>query len=377
MEPIYLDHHATTPCDPRVVEAMLPYFSEIFGNPASLTHQHGRRAASALEDARITIARFFKAQPNEIYFTAGATESNNIALNIVDGGQHVITSLTEHKSVIAPAERLQKRGVEVTFLRPDREGFISPDQVRDALRPNTRLVSIEAANGEIGTIQPIAEIAALCRQRGVLLHTDMTQAAGKIAMELTSIAADLASLSAHKVYGPKGIGALYIRRGVRAQPLVIGGGQERGVRSGTVNVPGAIGFSVALQLRSEEMHREAEVLTALRNDLWDSVLAEIPGVSVNGPRALRLPGNLNVSFDRIEADSLIVAMRRFSLSSGSACSSGERGPSRVLLAIGVSEAMAMGSVRIGLGKSNTGEHVSMLVEDLRRVVAKLREISAA
>lgn len=375
MDPIYIDHHATTPCDPRVVEAMLPYFTEIFGNPASLTHQHGRRAANALEDARITVARFFRVQPNEIYFTGGATESNNIALNLIDPGQHLITSATEHKSILAPAERLQKSGVDVTILDPDGEGFISPDAVRDAIRTNTRLVSIEAANGEIGTIQPIGEIGALCRERQILFHTDMTQAVGKIPIDLSNV--DLASLSAHKFYGPKGIGALCVRRGVRARPVIIGGGQERGIRSGTVNVPAAIGFCVALQLRSEEMHTEATKLTDLRNGLWDRLVAETGGVSVNGPRALRLPGNLNVSFDRIEADSLIVAMRRFSLSSGSACSSGERTPSRVLLAIGVSEAMAMGSVRIGLGKSNTDEHIVMLVDDLKRIVAKLRKISAA
>lgn len=377
MEPVYLDHHATTPCDPRVVEAMLPYFTEIFGNPASLTHQHGRRAANALEDARITMARFFKVQANEMYFTAGATESNNIALNIVEPGQHLITSAIEHKSITVPAERLKRNGAEVTFLTPDGEGFIDPDAVREAIRPNTRLVSIEAASGEIGTIQPIAGIAEVCRTRGVLFHTDMTQAAGKIPIDFSSVPAEMASFSAHKIYGPKGIGGLYVRRGVRAQPLVAGGGQERGVRSGTVNVPGAVGFSVALQLRSEEMYAEGSRLTELRNDLWDRLTGEIPGVSVNGPRALRLPGNLNVSFDRIDAESLIVAMRRFSLSSGSACSSGERGPSRVLLAIGVSEGMAMGSVRVGLGKSNNAGHVSMLVEDLRRIVAKLREISAA
>jgi cysteine desulfurase len=377
MEPIYLDHHATTPCDPRVVDAMLPFFTENFGNPASLTHQHGRRAANALEDARITIARFFKTQPNEIYFTSGATEANNIALNIVEPGEHFITSAIEHKSIVAPAERMQKNGIEVTLLQPDHEGFVSADMIRAALRPNTRMVSIEAANGEIGTIQPIEEIAAMCRERGVLFHTDITQAAGKIAIDFTTTAADMASLSAHKIYGPKGMGAIYVRRGIRAKPLFAGGGQERGLRSGTVNVPGAIGLSVALQLRSEEMIGEATRLTEIRNGLWDRLVAEIPNVSVNGPRALRLPGNLNVSFASIEADSLIVAMRRFSLSSGSACSSGERGPSRVLLAIGVSEAMAMGSVRIGLGKSNTAEHASMLVEDLRRVVARLREISAA
>ena len=373
--PIYLDHHATTPCDPRVVDAMLPFFSTTFGNPASLTHEHGRRASSAVEDARISIARFFEVQPNEIYFTAGATESNNIALNFLAAGDHLITSAIEHKSVLAPAKRLEKRGVELTFLQPDREGFIDPAKLRDAIRPNTKLVSIEVANGEIGTIQPIAEFAAICRERGVLYHSDITQAAGKIAVNLAEV--DLASWSAHKLYGPKGIGGLYVRRGVRIEPLIVGGGQEKGLRSGTVNAPGVIGMAAAFRIRKDEMAKDAERLTALRNALWDRVTAEIAGASVNGPRELRLPGNLNVSFDRIEADSLIVAMRRFSLSSGSACSSGERGPSPVLMAIGVAELSAIGSIRIGLGKSNTAEQMDMLVDDLKRVVARLREISAA
>ena len=373
--PIYLDHHATTPCDSRVVDAMLPFFSTTFGNPASLTHEHGRRASSAVEDARISIARFFEVQPNEIYFTAGATESNNIALNFLAAGDHLITSAIEHKSVLAPAKRLEKRGVELTILQPDREGFIDPAQLHDAMRPNTKLVSIEAANGEIGTIQPIAEFAAICRERGVLYHSDITQAAGKIAVNLAEV--DLASWSAHKLYGPKGIGGLYVRRGVRIEPLIVGGGQEKRLRSGTVNAPGVIGMAAAFRIRKDEMAKEAERLTALRNALWDRVTAEMAGASVNGPRELRLPGNLNVSFDRIEADSLIVAMRRFSLSSGSACSSGERGPSPVLMAIGVAELSAIGSIRIGLGKSNTAEQMDMLVDDLKRVVARLREISAA
>ena len=374
-DPIYFDHHATTPCDPRVVEKMLPFFSDVFGNPASLTHMQGRRAANAVEDARIAIARFFRAQPNEVYFTAGATESNNIALNLVSPGDHLITSAVEHRSVLAPAERLAKHGIEVTILSPDREGFISPDVLRDALRPNTRLVSIEAANGEIGTIQPVADFAAICRERGVLFHSDVTQAAGKIALDLSQL--DLASFSAHKFYGPKGIGGLYARRGVRIEPLVTGGGQEKNVRSGTVNVPGVIGMAAALQLRAAEMEDEARRLTEIRNTMWDRLLESIGGVSVNGPRQLRLPGNLNVSFERLEADSLIVAMRRFALSSGSACSSGQRGPSPVLKAIGLSDAAANGSIRIGLGKSNTEEQVAMFVDDARRTVAKLREISAA
>jgi cysteine desulfurase len=369
--PIYLDHHATTPCDPRVVEAMLPYFSEIFGNPASLTHAHGRKAASALEDARIVVARFFGVQPNEIYFTAGATESNNIALNLVKAGQHFITSAVEHKSILAPARRI----AEVTILPVDREGFISPDALREAIRPNTTLVSIEAANGEIGTLQPIRELGNICRERKILVHSDITQAAGKIPLLLGEI--DLASFSGHKFYGPKGIGGLYVRRGIRMDPVIIGGGQEKGVRSGTVNLPEVIGLAAALQLRAAEMAEEAERLTELRNGLWDRIVAGIDGASVNGPRAVRLPGNLNVSFERVEADSLIVAMRRFSLSSGSACSSGERGPSPVLKAIGASDQAALGSIRIGLGKSNTADQMIMLVDDLRRAVGKLREISAA
>jgi cysteine desulfurase len=368
---VYLDHHATTPCDPRVVEKMLPYFTEHFGNAASITHEHGRKASRALEDARIAIARFFGVLPPEIYFTAGATESNNIALNLLRDGDHLITGETEHKSVLAPAERFGN----VTILKPDREGFIHPEQVRDAMRENTRLVSIEAANGEIGTIQDIAAIGALCRERRVLFHTDATQAAGKIPLDLANV--DLASFSAHKLYGPKGVGALFVRRGTKIHPVVIGGGQERGARSGTVNVPGAVGFASALQLRAAEMSEEGVRLTQLREMLREGIEAEIEGISVNGPRELRLPGNLNVSFERIEADSLILAMKRFSLSSGSACSSGDKGPSRVLTAIGASEPAAIGSIRFGLGKSNTSEHIDMLLDDLKRAVRRLREISVA
>jgi cysteine desulfurase len=373
--PIYLDHHATTPCDPRVVEAMLPYFSEHFGNPASITHPHGRKASMAVEDARVSIARFLGVLPPEVYFTAGATESNNLALNLVKPGEHFITGAAEHKSILVPAARMAKNGIEVTVLTPDREGFIHPDALREALRPETRLVSIEAANGEIGTIQPIAELAQLCKSRRVLFHTDMTQAAGKIAVDLANV--DFASFSAHKVYGPKGIGGLFVRRATRVEPLVVGGGQERGVRAGTVNVPAVVGFAAALRLRAAEMAGEAVHLSQLRDLLRERLLGEIDGVSVNGPRELRLPGNLNVTFDRIDAESLILAMKRFSLSSGSACSAGERGPSHVLRAIGASDAAAMGSIRFGLGRSNTVEHVGMLVDDLKRAVRRLREISAA
>jgi cysteine desulfurase len=372
--PIYLDHHATTPCDPRVVDAMLPYFTTEFGNPSSLTHQYGRRASNAIEDARIVIARFLRIEPNEIVFTAGATESNNTALSIIKTGEHAITSATEHRSVLLPLERARERGAELTILTPDSEGLISIDAVRDALRPNTRLVSIEAANSEIGMLQPVAAIGAFCRERGILFHSDITQAAGKIDLDLANV--DLASWSAHKLYGPKGIGGLFIRRGARIEPLLLGGGQEKGHRSGTLNVPAIIGMSAAFTLRAEEMHGEGERLTALRNDLWQRIMNEIDGTSVNGPRGLRLPGNLNVSFERVEADSLILAMRHFALSSGSACSSGERGRSRILAAIG-SPFADLGSVRIGLGKSNTAAHIAMLVDDFKRAVARLREISAA
>lgn len=374
-EPIYLDHHATTPCDPRVVEAMLPFFTETFGNAASITNPHGRKASLALEDARIAIARFLGVLPPEIYFTAGATESNNIALNLLKEGDHLVTSVTEHKSIVVPAERLAKRGIEVTFLEPDREGRITADILRDALRENTRLISIEWANGEIGTIQPIEELASIARERRILFHSDATQAVGKIPLSFASV--DLASFSAHKIYGPKGIGGLYVKRGIRVEPVITGGGQERNVRSGTVNVPGAIGMAAAIRLRAQEMSDEALRLTQLREELAEGLLEHIDGISINGPRELRLPGNLNVTFDRIEADSLILAMKNFSLSSGSACSSGERGPSRVLKAIGLADDAAMGSIRFGLGKSNTMEHVQMLIEDLKRAVRRLREISAA
>jgi len=247
--------------------------------------------------------------------------------------------------------------------------------LRAAMKPNTRLVSIEAANGEIGTLQNIEALADVAREHGALFHSDVTQAAGKIALDFSKI--DLASFTAHKFYGPKGTGGLYVRRGIRIEPVIAGGGQERNIRSGTVNVPGAIGMAKALQLRASEMADEAERLTNLRNELWDGLAAAIDGISINGPRALRLPGNLNVSFERVEAGSLIVAMRRFSLSSGSACSSGQRGPSAVLTAIGVRESAALESIRIGLGKSNTAEHIAMFIDDAKRVVVKLREISAA
>ncbi len=373
--PVYMDHHATTPVDPRVVETMLPYFTEFFGNPASLTHAYGKRAAMEVEEARGVIAKFFGVAQNEIYFTAGATESNNIALNLLGSGDHVISSAMEHKSILVPLQRLGKHGVEVTMLTTDAEGFIDPEELRGAIRPNTKLVSIEAANGEIGTLQPIAALGAICRERGVLFHSDITQGAGKVPLDLTNV--DLAAFSAHKLYGPKGIGGMVVRRGIRIEPVMLGGGQEKGARSGTVNVPGVIGMARAFWFRDKEMAAEGERLTLLRNELWDRVVAEVPGAFVNGPRERRLPGNLNVAFERVESDAVMLALRHFALSSGSACSSGDRSASPVLTAIGVAEELAYGSIRFGLGKSNTADHVAMLVDDLKRNIPRLREISAA
>ena len=373
--PIFMDSQSTTPMDPRVLEAMLPYFTEIFGNPASLAHAYGTRAASEVEDARIVIARFFGVAPSEVYFTAGATESNNIAVNLLAPGHHAISSAMEHKSIVTPLKRLEKQGVEVTWLTPDGEGFIDPDELRKAIRPNTRLVSIEAANGEIGTLQPIGALGAICRERGVLFHSDITQAAGKVPLDMSNV--DLAAFSAHKLYGPKGIGGMIVRRGIRIEPVMLGGGQEKGVRSGTVNVPSVVGMARAFWFRDQEMAAEGQRLTALRNELWDRVTGEVPGSFANGPRERRLPGNLNVSFDRVESDALMLAMRHFALSSGSACSSGDRSASPVLLAIGVPEALAYGSIRFGLGKSNTADHIARLVDDLTRTIPRLQEISAA
>src|SRR5258708_25118738 len=373
--PVYMDHHATTPVDPRVVETMLPYFTEFFGNPASLTHAYGKRASIRVEEARGVIAKFFGVAQNEIYFTAGATESNNIALNLLGSGDHAITSAMEHKSILVPLQRLGKHGVEGTMLTPDAQGFIDPEELRAAIRSNTKLVSIEAANGEIGTLQPIGELGAICRERGVLFHSDITQGAGKVPLDLANV--DLAAFSAHKLYGPKGIGGMIVRRGIRIEPVMLGGGQEKGARSGTVNVPGVVGMARAFWFRDQEMAAEGERLTMLRNELWDRVVAQVPGAFVHGPRERRLPGNLNVVFERVESDAVMLALRHFALSSGSACSSGDRSASPVLTAIGVAEDLAYGSIRFGLGKSNTADHVALLVDDLKRNIPRLREISAA
>jgi cysteine desulfurase len=374
--PVYLDHHSTTPCDPRVVESMLPFFTEAFGNPSAITHEHGRKAATALEEARAAVASFFNARPAEVVFTAGATESNNTVLfGLLSAGDHLVTSAVEHKSILEPARELERRGVEVTYLGVDRDGFVDPGELERVLRLRTKLVSIMWANGEIGTIQPMAELALVCEIAGVPLHSDATQAVGKVPVDLDQIPCSHLSASAHKLYGPKGVGVLVTRRGRWPEPVVLGGGQEKNIRSGTVNVPGAVGFAEALDLRREEMAVEAERLTRLRNHLWDRVVQELEGATVNGPRQRRLPGNLSITFDRADAEELMMALRRFSLSSGSACSSGDREVSAVMKAIGLDTPAARGTIRFGLGKSNTREQIDRLVEDLEINLSRLRELS--
>jgi cysteine desulfurase len=377
MDVSYFDHHSTTPCHPAVVEAMLPYFSEVFGNPAAVTHPHGRRAATAVQGARETVADFLGVRPAEIYFTAGATESNNLVLRGagLNGGDHLISSRLEHKSVLRPLDWLQSQGIEITYVAPDREGFISPESVERAMRPETRLVSVMAANGEIGTLQPVGELARLCRSRNVLFHSDATQAIGKVPFDLSEIDADFVSFSGHKLYGPKGIGGLFIRRGRKIDSWMTGGGQERAVRAGTVNVPGVVGLAAAMELRRGVLESEGVRLERFRNQLWDRLTGEIEGVTIHGPRSGRLPGNLNFGLRGIESEALMLAMRRYSLSSGSACSSGEAEPSAVLLAIGVEPARALESIRVGLGRENTEAECEAFVDELHRIVPKLREMA--
>lgn len=375
--PIYLDHHSTTPCDRRVVDAMLPYFYGEFGNPAAIVHEHGRRAAKALEEARANVARLLRCRPSEIFFTAGATESNNIVLRGVatTAGQHVVTTEVEHSSVLFTLEALAKQGIELTVLQPDKHGFVTPGQVRDALRESTVLVSVIAANAEFGTIEPVAKIGDVCRKAGVLFHTDATQAIGKIPFDFEQVPCDLASMSAHKMYGPKGVGALYVREGTSIESPVTGGGQEHKVRSGTVNVAGAVGLAAALSIAMEERERESTRLLELRNLLWARLVEEIPGTVVNGPRDARLPGNLHVSFEGVDIEALLHAMRRFSLSTGSACASGKKEPSRALRAIGLDAKLALSSLRFGLGRSNDETQIDLLVRDLQTSISRLREIS--
>ena len=391
--PIYLDNHATTRVDPRVVEAMRPYFTEIYGNPGSTTHGFGAAAKDAVDEARAKIAAAIGAKAKEIVWTSGATESNNLAIRGVAEkhaarGRHIISVATEHPAVLDPLAKLARRGFEITLLpviaAPDpRAGLIRVDQLAAAIRDDTILVSIMLANNEIGAIQPLAEIGQLCKQRGVLLHTDATQAVGKIPVDVEALGVDLMSFTAHKIYGPKGIGALYVRsRGprVRLEPQIDGGGQEGGLRSGTANVPGIVGFARALELCLAELPAEAARLSGLRDRLFAGLSAGLSDVALNGPAldlpGLRLPGNLNVSFGYVEGEALIMEMRDIALSTGSACTSAQPEPSHVLRSLGLSEDAVRGSLRFGLGRFTTAEEIEFVIARAVEGVGRLRTMSS-
>jgi cysteine desulfurase len=381
--PIYMDNHATTPLDPRVLEAMMPYLTTKFGNAASRNHQFGWEAEQAVETAREQIAKLIGASAKEVIFTSGATESDNLALKGAaqmyrEKGNHVITAATEHKAVLDTCKRLEKDGLRVTYLPVQSDGRIDLDDLRRAIDDKTILVSIMYANNEIGVIQPVAEIGAICRERGVFFHTDAVQAVGKIPVDVNQDNIDMASLSAHKIYGPKGMGALYVRRrGPRVQlvPIIDGGGHERGMRSGTLNVPGIVGMGAACDLAMKEMPQEACRLAGLRNRLRDRIMSRLDEVYINGSVEHRLPGNLNISFAFVEGESLLMGINDVAVSSGSACTSATLEPSYVLKALGAGDDLAHSSIRFGLGRFNTEAEVDYVSDKIVEVVNRLRELS--
>ena len=378
--PVYLDYHATTPVDPRALDAMLPYFNTRFGNAASRSHAFGWEAEKAVDRAREQLAALVGASAGEIVFTSGATESNNLVLKGLAASlrgrkDHIVTSVIEHKSVLDVCKQLQKDGWEVTYLPVSAEGRVDPDEVARAITDRTAVVSIMAANNEMGAVQPLAEIGALTRDRGVLLHSDASQAAGKIPLDVRTLGVDLLSFTGHKMYGPKGVGALYVRRRtprIGLAPLFHGGGHERGIRSGTLNVPGIVGFGRAAEVNAAELPAESVRLAALRDRLFAGLSERLPGVGLNGPREGRLPHNLNVHFTGVEGESILMAIDDIALSSGSACSSGSIEPSYVLKALGLSDALALASVRFGLGRFTTEEEVDYAAEKVAKVIAQLR-----
>jgi len=381
---VYMDNHATTPTDPRVLEAMLPYFCEKFGNAASRHHRYGWEAEDAVEHAREQIARLIGAKPKEIIFTSGATESDNLAIKGVlefyrEKGNHIVTVVTEHKAVLDPCRALESRGLAtVTYLPVDRFGCIDLDDLRRAITDRTVLISIMHANNEIGTIHPLAEVGKIAKEKGVLFHTDATQAVGKIPLHVESMGIDLMSFTAHKLYGPKGCGALYVRSHaprVRLAPQIHGGGHERGLRSGTLNVPGIVGFGAACEIAQREMASEAERIRALRERLYEKITRELDEVYLNGHPTERLPGNLNLSFAYVEGESLLLGLKDIAVSSGSACTSATLEPSYVLKALGVSEELAHSSIRFGLGRFNTAEEVEYVADRVIHEVRRLRAMS--
>src|SRR5216683_1151167 len=381
--PIYMDNHATTPVDPRVVEAMLPYFNDKFGNAASRNHSFGWTAEEAVENARGQIARLVNASPKEIIFTSGATESNNLAIKGVaemyrEKGNHIITQVIEHKAVLDTCKRLEKQGYRVTYLPVSKDGLIDLDELKRAIDDKTILVTIMAANNEIGVLQPIAEIGKLCHERGVIFHSDATQAVGKVPIDVIKQNLDLISISAHKMYGPKGVGALYVRRKnprVQISPIIDGGGHERGMRSGTLNVPGIAGLGKACAICYEHMPQESRRMAALRDRLREKIMSSLDEVYINGSAEHRLPGNLNISFAYVEGESLLMGINDVAVSSGSACTSATLEPSYVLKALGTGDDLAHSSIRFGLGRFNTETEVDYVAERVVETVERLRELS--
>ncbi len=381
--PIYMDNHATTPVDPRVLEAMLPYFNEKFGNAASRNHSFGWTAEEAVENARAQIARLINATPKEIIFTSGATESDNLAIKGVaemyrEKGNHIITQVTEHKAVLDTCKRLEKYGFEVTYLHVEKDGRINLDDLRRAITPKTILITIMYANNEIGVVQPIEAIGKIAKEKGVFFHVDGVQAVGKIPVDVQKDNIDILSISAHKFYGPKGVGALYVRRRnprVQLSAIIDGGGHERGMRSGTLNVPGIVGFGKAAEIALNEMAGESERLRRLRDRLKDSLFAQLDELYINGSMTHRLPHNLNCSFAYVEGESLLMGINDVAVSSGSACTSATLEPSYVLKALGVGEDLAHTSIRFGLGRFNTEEEVDYVVNRVVETVNRLRELS--
>jgi cysteine desulfurase len=383
--PIYLDYHATTPVDPRVLDEMLPYFSEQFGNPHSKQHAWGWDAARAVDSARSRVAALINGSAQEITFTSGASESNNLALKsaaecLRERGNHIVTVATEHKSVLDSCRCLETRGFDLTVVGVRPDGLVDLDELRAAIRPSTILVSVMAANNEIGTLQPLGDIGALAHERGALLHTDAAQGAGKIPIDVQGMNIDLLSLTAHKMYGPKGSGALYVRRAKPKLPLaaqIDGGGQENGLRSGTLNVPGIVGLGRAAEICRVEMQAESARLGALRNRLLAGLRAKMDGVRVNGTLERRLSHNLHVSFEGVEGEALLMALGDLAVSTGSACSSGSQKPSHVLQAIGAVGPNAGASIRFGLGRRTTADDIDYAIDRLATVIASLRSRAAS
>lgn len=381
-QPIYLDYQATTPMDPRVLEAMMPYFTHKFGNAHSRSHSYGWEAEEGVEKARGQIAKLIGADEKEVIFTSGATESNNLAIKGVaefykDRRNHIVTTVTEHKCVLDTCRHLEQEGFTVTYLPVQQNGLVDLDKLREAVTDKTVIVSIMAVNNEIGVIQPLAEIGRICREKGAFFHTDAAQAVGKIPLDVQEMNIDLMSISGHKIYGPKGIGALYVRRKprVRLAAMIHGGGQERGFRSGTLPTPLCVGIGEACEIAMKEMDVESKRLTKLRDRMLKGLQSKLTDIIVNGDLDQRIPGNLNISFAYVEGESLMMGIKNLAVSSGSACTSASLEPSYVLRALGVEEEMAHTSLRIGLGRFTTEHEVDTAVDELVRHVNKLREMS--